>query len=60
MEKSKNFLKLAEKDIGDVFWIGVLFTPLEDNRVEVKNNEFDVTSNIQKHFNNTKLNTNFL
>ena len=61
MKRSKNLFKLVKKkDNGDVFCNSVLIEPLNGNRVEIKNKEFDVTPNIQKLFTITKLTTKSL
>ena len=36
-KRYKIFLKIVEKDNGDVFWIGVLVKPFRENAVEIKN-----------------------
>ena len=60
MERSKHFFKVEEKSNGEVFWNGVFIQALGENRIKVKNEEYDVTSYIQKHFSDTKLTTKAL
>ena len=60
MKRSKYFFNLKEKSIGDVFWIGIIIQPLGENRINVKNEEYDITPNIQNYFTNTKLTTKSL
>ena len=57
MKRSKNFLKLGEKDNGDVFWNIILIRPLGDKRIGINDELYDITSNIQACFINTKLTT---
>ena len=52
----KNFFKLLEKD-GEVFWNKIPFKAKGENRISIKNQEYDIKPNIQKYFNNTKLTT---
>ena len=59
MTRSKNLFKIEEKSNGDVFWNGVFIQPLGENRINVKNEKYDI-SNIQKCFTDTKLTTNLL
>ena len=40
-----------------MFWNGVFIQPLEEKRIMIKNEEYDITSNIQNSFTNTKLTT---
>ena len=60
MRRSKNFFKLEEKSNGDVFWHGVFIQPLGANRINVKNEEHDITPNFQNYFTNTKSTTKSL
>ena len=59
METSKNFFKLEQKDRGEVFWNGAFIEPLGENRIRVKDQEYEITPDIQAHFTNTKLTTKF-
>ena len=59
MKTSKNFFKLTE-DNGKVYWNEVLINPLEDNRISIKDREYDISPDIQAYFTNTKLTTKFL
>ena len=59
MKTSKNFFKLAE-DGGKVYWNEVLINPLGDNRISIKDREYDISPDIQAYFTNTKLTTKFL
>ena len=56
MKKSKNFLKLVQ-DGKEVFWNKTPIIPQGENRVSIKNKEFDIKPNIQNYFTNTKLTT---
>ena len=46
---------MEEKSNGDGFWNGVFFQPLRENRIKVKNEEYDLSREIQKCFTDTKL-----
>ena len=59
MKTSKNFFKLTE-DGGKVYWNGEKIEPIGDNRIRIKDREFDISPDIQAYFINTKLTTNFL
>ena len=59
MKTSKNFFKLTEDD-GKVYWNEVLINPLGDNRISIRDREYDISPDIQAYFTNTKLTTNFL
>ena len=59
MKTSKNFFKLTE-DSGKVYWNGEYIEPLGDNRIRIKDREYDISPDIQAYFTNTKLTTNFL
>ena len=54
MKKSKNFFKLVQ-DGKKVFWKKTPIIPQGENRVSIKGKEFDIKSNIQNSFTNTKL-----
>ena len=43
MKGSKNFFEVVEKANVDVFWNGILSKPLGENKVSLKNNDFDFT-----------------
>ena len=55
MEDSKSFFKLKEKPNVEVFWNGLLFKPLCENRMNITDRENDITSKTQQFFTNTKL-----
>ena len=57
MKKSKNFFKLEEDDDGKVFWNKIPVKALGENRISIKNREYDMKPNIQNYFTNTKLTT---
>ena len=59
MKTSKNFFKLTEDD-GKVYWNEVLINPLGDNRISIKDREYDISPDIQAYFTNTKLTTKIL
>ena len=59
MKTSKNFFKLTEDD-GRVYWNEVLINPLGDNRIRIKDREYDISPDNQAYFTNTNLITNFL
>ena len=59
MKTKKKFFKLTEDD-GKVYWNEVLINPLGDNRISIKNREYDITPDIQAYFTNTKHTTQFL
>ena len=59
MKRSKNFFKL-EQEGKRVFWNKTPVIPLGENRVSIKGKEFDINSNIQNYFTNTKLTTNHM
>ena len=56
MKESKNFFKLEEKVNGKIFWNKIRIKPLGDNRISIKDEEYDIKPNIQAYFTNTKLN----
>ena len=58
--KTKNFFKLTEDDNRKVYWNGVLINPLGDNGISIKNQEYDITPDIQAYFTNTKHTTRIL
>ena len=60
MKTKKNFFKLTEDDDSKVYWNGVLINPLGDNRISIKNREYDITPDIQAYFTNTKHTTQIL
>ena len=60
MKTSKIFFKLEQRDRGKVFWNDVFINPIGENRIRVKNREYDITPDIQAYFTNTKLTTKFL
>ena len=60
MKRSKNFFKFEEKPNRDKLWESVLIQPIGEDSINVKNEEYDLTPNIQKTFTNTKLTTKSL
>ena len=59
MKTSKNFFKLTE-DRDGVYWNEILIKPLGDNRFRNKNQEYNISPDIQAYFTNTKLTKNIL
>ena len=59
MKTSKNFFNLTEDD-GKVYWNEVLINPLGNNRISIKDREYDISPDVQAYFTNTKLTTKFL
>ena len=59
MKTSKKFFKLKQDD-GKVYWNEVLINPLGDNRISIKDREYDISPDIQAYFTNAKLTTIFL
>ena len=57
MKNSKNFFKLEQNDDGQVFWNETPINAVGDNRISIRNQEYDVKPNIQKYFTNTNLTT---
>ena len=57
MKGNKNFFKLVENAIGQVFWNKIPIKAMGENRISIKNQEYDIKSSIQKYFSNTKLTT---
>ena len=51
MKKSKKFFKLLQKPNGEVFWKNELNKPLGENRIKLKEEEYDIKANIQACFN---------
>ena len=60
LKGSKNFFKSDKKSNGDVFWNDVFIRPLRENRISIKDVEYDITHDIQAYFTNTKLTSKFL
>ena len=56
MKKRKIFFKL-EQDGNEVFWNKVPIKALGENRISIKDQEYDIKLNIQEYFTNTKLTT---
>ena len=56
-KRSKYFLKLEEKDNGEVFWNKALVKAKRENRIDIKDEEYDKNPTIQAYFTNTKLTT---
>ena len=59
-EKGKKNSSIVEKDNGDVFWNNILLRPLGENRIIIKNVEYDITPEIQRKFTNINLTTKSL
>ena len=57
MKGNKNFFKLVEKDDGQVRWKKIPIKALGENRISIKNQEFDLKPNNQKYSTNTNLTT---
>ena len=57
MKKSKNFFKLEQTDKDKVFWNKIPTKALGENRISIKDQEFDIKPNFQNYFTNTKLTT---
>ena len=57
MKGIKNFFKLEEKDDGEVFWNKIPIKALGENRIIIKDREYDIKPNIQTNFTYTKLTT---
>ena len=57
MKESKKFFKLEENEKGNVFWNKIRIKPLGDNRISIKDVEYDIKPNIKPYFGNTKLTT---
>ena len=47
MKGSRNFFKLVEKADGQVFWNKIPIKALGENRISLKNQEYDIKPNIQ-------------
>ena len=60
MKESKSFFKLVEKDNGQVFWNKISIKALAENRISIKDQEYDIKPNIQKYFTITKLTTKLM
>ena len=56
MKKSKNFFKL-KKDGNEVFWNKTPIKAFGDNRISIKDQEYDIKPNIQEYFTNTRQTT---
>ena len=56
MKRSKNFFKL-EQEGKHVFWNKIPIIPIGENRVSIKDEEFNIKPNIQEYFTNTTLTT---
>ena len=57
MRESKKISKLVEKYDGQVFWNKIPIKPIGENRVSIKDQEYDIKPNIQAYFTNTKQTT---
>ena len=57
MKRSKNFFILGEKDNGDAFWNVVFVQPLRERRINIENQEFDITPVFQAFLTNTRVTT---
>ena len=56
MKGNKNFFKTLEKD-GEVLWNKIPIKALGENRISIKNQEYDLKPNIQTYFTDTNLTT---
>ena len=56
MKKSKIFFKL-EQDGNELFWNKIPIKALGDNRISIKDHEYDINPIIQEYFTNTKQTT---
>ena len=56
MKRSKNFFKL-EQESKHIFWNKIPIIPIGENRVSIKDEEFNIKPNIQEYFTNTTLTT---
>ena len=56
MNTSKNFFKL-EQDGNKVFWNKIPIKTLGENRISIKDREYDIKPSFQNYFTNTKLTT---
>ena len=56
MKGNEKFFKLLEKD-GEIFWNKNPIKALRENRIGIKNQEYDIKTNIQNYFTNTGLTT---
>ena len=56
MKKSINFFKLEQID-NNVFWNKIPIKALGENRISIKDQEYNITPNIQTYLTNTKLTT---
>ena len=57
MKGSKNFFKLVEKADGQVFWNKIPIKALGENRISIKNQEYDIKPSIQNYFTSTNQTT---
>ena len=57
LKKSKISFKLHQTDKDKVFWNKIHFKALAENRISIKDQEYDIKPNIQAYFTNTKLTT---
>ena len=57
MKESKKFFKLEQTDKDKVFWNKNPIKPLGENRISIKDHEYDIKPNIQAYFTNTKQTT---
>ena len=57
MKGNRNFFKLVEKDDGKVFWNKIPTKALKENRISIKDQEYDIKPIIQTYFTNTNLST---
>ena len=59
MKKSKNFFNLEQYG-KEVFWNKTPIKALGENRISIKDQEYDIKPIIQEYFNNTNLTTNYM
>ena len=53
MKGSKKFFKLVEQDNGQIFWNKIPIKALGENRISIKNQEYDIKPNFQTYCTNT-------
>ena len=56
MKKSKIFFKIKQ-DGNEIFWYKIPIKALGDNRISIKDQEYDIEPNIRAYFTNTKQTT---
>ena len=59
LKGNRIFFKLVEDD-GNVFWNKIPIKALGENRIRIKNDEYDITPNVQAYFTNTNQTTKYM